>query len=254
MRFVKRLAFKVLAFEVESVELMRERLGLEGIVRGEELDTERRRADAPTCIDAWPQGEPEMIGLGEVCDGGDVHKGAQAKVASLSEEFKAAADECAIEALKWHDVTDCAKCNEVAKRHEIGERGAGKGGGVCGLTEVPLELNKEEENEAGSTKRLTEGDGRLVEPEGVNDSCGGGKLEAGDVMVEDDGINTELLSAGDLGEGKRSAVDHDEELRAFLGKGFDGGEVNAIAFGEAIGDVEVDGEAERFEVEKEERG
>lgn len=194
-----------------------------------------------------------MIGLGEVCDGGDVRKGAQAKVASLSEEFKAAADERAIEALKRHNVTDCAEGNEVAKRHEIGERGAGKGGGVFGLTKMSLEFDEEEENEAGSAKRLTEGDGRLVEPEGVDDSCGGGKLGAGDVMIEDDGINTELLGAGDLGEGKRSAVDHDEELRAFLGKGFDGGEVNAIAFGEAIGDVEVDRETERFEVEKEER-
>lgn len=52
VRFVERLAFKVLTFEVESVELMRERFGLKGIVCGEELDAERRRANAPACIDA----------------------------------------------------------------------------------------------------------------------------------------------------------------------------------------------------------
>ncbi len=77
------------------------------------------------------------------------------------------------------------------------------------------------------------------------DDCGGlGQLRAGPVVVGDDQVQAQ--AAGGVGgiEGGDAAIDGYEEGRAVFGDGFDGFDVEAVAFFDAMGDVVVDAGAE----------
>ena len=57
------------------------------------------------------------------------------------------------------------------------------------------------------------------------------------MVVEDDRIDIELARMGDLRHGTRTAVGGDDERNALGVKFVDGGDVHAVALGEAVREV-----------------
>jgi len=88
----------------------------------------------------------------------------------------------------------------------------------------------------------------------VGDVCGADGVDFRQVVVGDDKVEAERLGGAGGGEGTDAGVDADNEADAFGGGGFEDLVAHAVAFFEAVRDVEADFASQHFNRRFEEDG
>ena len=96
--------------------------------------------------------------------------------------------------------------------------------------------------------------GQVVLAVGIDQSGGGGQLFANLVMVEHHHIQPDLARLGKGLEGNAAAIDTDEEPGPLLPQHADGRPVGAVAFNDAVRDVNAAGDADRGQIARQHRG
>ena len=109
-----------LALAVEAVELGGEARAFGRIVLHEQIDAERGATDAAAGIDARPEQEAEMPGLGRAAEPRDIHQGGEPGIVAPTQRQQPLGDEGAVEALERHHVGNRAERDQVEQAEEIG--------------------------------------------------------------------------------------------------------------------------------------
>jgi hypothetical protein len=180
----------------------------------------------PAGVDPGAEQEAQGIGGGGLVHAGDIGQGAQAGAVAAGHDLQALPDEGAVEAGQGGDIGDGGQGDEVEKGHEVGAL-------LALLFEAAVGFDEQQEDHPGGAEMGQRA--VLVLPVGVHDGEGLGQGFQREVVVEDHHVGP--LRGGDGLVAEGAAVDAEDQV---VGGGKLGhrGDVRAVAFVDAVGDVE----------------
>ncbi len=176
-----------------------------------------------------------MPGLRRFPETGGVEEGGEPPPAAAAHHRQPLAHEGPVEAVQRHDVGDGGQRHEVEPRHQVGN-------GEPVAAQAPVERHQRQEDHAGGAEMAEARE--VVEAVRVDEGVHRREHLGRAVMVEHHHVHAE---APGLGQGLvpgGAAIDGDEEGRALLGEHPHRRDVGAVAFRDAVGDVEPVGHAE----------
>ena len=232
--FLERARLDGLALLVEAVERGGDARRFVVVVGRQQLGAQRGIADASAGIDARAQNEAQMIGGRLLAQARGVGQRLEADILAAGHDGEALGDIGAVETDERHDVGHCRQRDEV---EVVDEGRLGDASGVdAALSQLARDGDEREEHDARGAEVALAGD--VVEAVRIDEGVHGGQALIGLMVVDDDDIGAELGRAFENVEAGRAAVDGDDELGAVTHEAFEGGGVGAVAFGEAVGDVD----------------
>ena len=141
-------------------------------------------------------------------------------------------DEGAIQADERHDVGDRRQRDEIERGEEIGRLAVVP---ETGLPQGAIERDQGHRDHAGGAEIAEAGE--IVLPVGIDDGQRGRQRFRRLMMVEHDDVEPEPPRLGERLMADRAAVDRHQQARALGGEAGDRLDIGAVAFGDAIGDV-----------------
>ena len=174
-----------------------------------------------------------MIGPRRAVGAGDVEQSRQARTAALAHDLEPLDDEGAVQAGQRHDVGDSGERDEIERDEEVRRLSAVP---EAGLAERAVQRDQRHVDDAGGREMAEAGE--IVLPVGVDESERSGQRFGGLVMIECDHVEAEPRRLLERLMAHRAAVDGDDEFCALGGETRDRLGVGAVAFGDAVGDMD----------------
>ena len=223
-----------LALAVEPVELGGEPRAFRRVVLQQEIDAERGAADAAAGIDARPEQEAEMPGLGRAAEPGDVHQRGEPGVLAPAQRDETLGHEGAVEPLERDHVGDGAQRHQIEQAEEVGLGALGRPKTARTQHAVERHDGHEHQPDGGQVAELR----KVVEAIGIDHGERGRQLLVGQMMVDHHHVETELARLRQRLVAAGAAIDGDQQRRALGGERAHRLHVGAVAFEQAIGDVD----------------
>ena len=231
------VGFDVAAFAVEGIELLGDLQGAGGVVGEQAFDTQAHVGEPPGGVQARAEDEAEIHGRGfaRVAPGGFEEGGEAGLHAAGAHPFQALADQDAVIAVEFDNISDGAEGDEV---EQVGKVGFGALSKIAALAQFGAQGKHDVEHDADAGDAFGgEVAARLI---GIDDAISGGQGFAGQVVVGDQGGDTVLLGTGDAFQAGDAVVDGNDQVRGLLGGKVDDFWREAIAELETIRQQEVD--------------
>ena len=174
-----------------------------------------------------------MIGPRRSVGPGDVEQGGEPRPAALAHDLQPLDDEGAVEAGQRHDVGDRRERHEIERGDEVRRLAPVP---EAGFAQSPVQRDQRHEHHARG-RQMAEAR-EIVRPVRVDERERLRQRLGSLVVVEHDHVEAEPRRRLERLVAHRPAVDGDDERRAALGEALDRLGVRAVAFRDAVGDMD----------------
>ena len=222
------------ALAVETVELGRDPRGLDAVAFEQKPHAEIGAADAAAGIDARSQHEAEMPGLRRAVEPRHVHQRGVADMVAPPHRDQPLGDEGAVQADQRRDIRDGAERDVMQHAEQIGL------GHLrvpeAALAQLAIDRDQRDQHEADGGEMAEAGE--IVEPVRIDQRVDLRQLGAGLVMIDHDHGHAEPLRFGQRLDAGGAAIDGDEQRGALGRQPANRFDVGAVAFKDAVGNVD----------------
>ena len=187
-----------------------------------------------------------MEDVDRLADPRDAGERGKAGILLLADRQQALHHEGAVDAVQRHDVADRGQRDQVEIAEQVGRRPAG-----AAFAQFPGHLDQRQEGHAGGAKMALPGE--IVLAVGIDDGNGVRQRAADLMMVEHDDVGAGRLRRVDRGRAVGAAVDGDDQRGAAADQLAHRLGIGAVAFEDAVGDVDFGRHAEMREEALEQR-
>ena len=222
------------ALAVEPVEFGGDPRRLGDIAFQQQPHAEIGAPDPAAGIDARPQHEAEMPGLGRTVQPRHIHQRGMADMVAAAHRDQAFCDEGAVEPGQRRDIGHGAErdmmqhAEQIRLRHFAGPEAA--------RAQFPVDRNQRDQHQTDGGEMAEAGE--IVGPVRIHQRIDLGQFVAGLVMIDDDDGHAEPSRFGQRLEAGGAAIDRHQQRRALAREHAHGLDIGAVAFKNAVGDMD----------------
>ena len=222
-----------LPLAIEPVELGGDLCRFDRIGFHQEPHAEIGAADAAAGIDAGPQQKTEMPGFRRAGQPRHIHETDKSRLLAPAQHQQALGDEGAIEPDQRHHVGDGAERHVVEKRQQIG-LGPRLGPKTPG---AQFAIDRHHGHEHKPDRCEIAQSGEIVAPVRIDDCRRRRQRLVGLMMIDDDDVHAERICFAQRLDAGGAAIDGHQQRRAAGGERPHRLDIRAVAFEQAVGNV-----------------
>ncbi len=221
-------------FAIETIELGRNPRGLARVFFEEKAHAKIGSSNPAAGVDARTQKESEMPGLGRTAQTRDIHQSSGSRMLAPPQCDQTFGNKRTVKAVQRHDVRNCAKRHKMQERQEVGL------GSQVGPEVAPTQLSRHgnQSQEYQSDRSKVAKARKVVGAVGVNHRDGLRQFFITLVMINHHRFDAEPFGLRKWLEARDATIDSNQQLYAPLGERPDCIDVRAVAFKDAIGNMD----------------